>query len=331
MHGNVVADQFGDDVRLEIGEGQDQIRCQREDLGYVRRNEGRYPRLFAPHLRRPHRIARHADDPAVFSEEIKRLNGFFGQADDSLRREHASRKHIGLCFVEQVDAARGRDFAVLDPYDALGDAPDLGRIVADINYRYPRFVTQALEIRHNVTLARGVERSKGLVEEEQARAHQQGAADGNALTLATRELAGPAFEQMTDVEHFNHMVEFAGIVGKPADPSAVVEIVRHREMRKEPAFLEYVADAPPPRGNVDATFRIEKNRIAERIAKCRITECDAATVRFEQAGDHVDDAGLAGARGTKQCGSAGLAREAGLQPEIAECLFNVYRQHGHDP
>ena len=51
-------------------------------------DEGGHPRLLAPYPCRPHRIARHADDTSIFAEQIKRLDGFFGQADDSLRRKH---------------------------------------------------------------------------------------------------------------------------------------------------------------------------------------------------------------------------------------------------
>ena len=40
------------------------------------------------HPRRAHRITRHANDAMLLAEKIKRLDGFFGEADDAFGREH---------------------------------------------------------------------------------------------------------------------------------------------------------------------------------------------------------------------------------------------------
>ncbi|MDV7396210.1 hypothetical protein RZS08_32755, partial [Arthrospira platensis SPKY1] len=57
-------EQGGDDLGLEVGEGQHQIRLQGQDFRHIGRGEGRDPRLLAPDLGRAHRIAGDADDPA---------------------------------------------------------------------------------------------------------------------------------------------------------------------------------------------------------------------------------------------------------------------------
>ena len=101
----MASDQFCDDIGLQIREGQDQVRLEREDLRHIGRNECGHARLLAAHLRWPYGIARHTDNAAVFTEEIKGFDGLFGQANDSLRREHALGNHISLCRVEQFDAA----------------------------------------------------------------------------------------------------------------------------------------------------------------------------------------------------------------------------------
>ncbi len=93
MHRDIGADQVGDDIGLQIGEGEHQIGFERQDLRHVGGDEGRNPRLLAPHLRWPHRVARHADDAILLAEQIKRLDGFFGEADDSGRREHEAIIH----------------------------------------------------------------------------------------------------------------------------------------------------------------------------------------------------------------------------------------------
>ena len=85
------------------------------------------------------------------------------------------------------------------------------------------------------------------------------------------------------------------VVRQAVHPAAVVEILRHRQVRKQPAFLEHVADAAPVRRHVDARARIEQHACVER---------DAAAVRRHQARDHVDDRGLAGAGRAEQRGHA---------------------------
>src|ERR1700726_978014 len=54
MDGNACADQLCRDLRLEIGEGEDEVRLERADLRNIGRGEGRNARLLAPGLRGPH-------------------------------------------------------------------------------------------------------------------------------------------------------------------------------------------------------------------------------------------------------------------------------------
>src|ERR1700730_2739734 len=56
MDGNACADQLCRDLRLEIGEGEDEVRLERADLRNIGRGEGRNARLLAPDLRWPHGI-----------------------------------------------------------------------------------------------------------------------------------------------------------------------------------------------------------------------------------------------------------------------------------
>ena len=66
-----------------------QVGLEREDLRHVGGDEGGDTRLFLAHARRAHGVAGDADDAGVLAEEIERLDGFLGQADDSRGREHA--------------------------------------------------------------------------------------------------------------------------------------------------------------------------------------------------------------------------------------------------
>src|SRR5262249_33092559 len=68
--------------------GENEARLEREDFLKVGGEERRHPRLLAAPPRRPHCVARHAYDAPLLAEEIERLHGLFGEADDSLGREH---------------------------------------------------------------------------------------------------------------------------------------------------------------------------------------------------------------------------------------------------
>ena len=58
--------------------------------------ERTYARLFAASLRRTHGIARDADDAVLLAEEVQRLDGLFGEADNSAWGEHESPRAISL-------------------------------------------------------------------------------------------------------------------------------------------------------------------------------------------------------------------------------------------
>ena len=89
MHGDIAADQLGGDIGLQIGEGENEIGLEREDLLEIGGDERGHPRLLLAHPRRPHRVAGDADDAALLAEQIERLHGLFGEADDALGREHS--------------------------------------------------------------------------------------------------------------------------------------------------------------------------------------------------------------------------------------------------
>src|SRR5580693_3710064 len=109
---------------------------------------------------------------------------------------------------------------------------------------------------------------------------------------------------MADVEQFNRMGKGCRIGGMATHPAPIIEIALHAEMRKQPAFLEHITDAPPPGWYIDARRIIEQHLTVEH---------DAAAIGREQAGDHIDDAGLAGARGPEQDGRAALACEQNVE------------------
>jgi hypothetical protein len=71
-HSNAGSNEIGSDRCLKVRKGKNEVRFQGENLGDIRRGEGRDSWLLAPHLRRTYRIARHASakDRVVSSEAV---------------------------------------------------------------------------------------------------------------------------------------------------------------------------------------------------------------------------------------------------------------------
>src|SRR5580698_6283423 len=93
-------------------------------------------------------------------------------------------------------------------------------------------------------------------------------------------------------------------------------------MGKQPRVLEYVTDAAPFGRDIDAACGIEEHAIVERYL---------ARVRREEAGDHIDERGLAAAGGSEQSDDArGRKFECGVEREGAEPLGGGDFEH-HGP
>src|SRR4051812_938976 len=105
---------------------------------------------------------------------------------------------------------------------------------------------------------------------------------------------------MTDIEQVGNALLLGGIGYEAVHAPAVVEILPHVEMRKQPCILEHIADPPTMRRDMNT-----RSRVIERL----VVECDNATIRPQQACNHVDQRGLAGAGSAEQPGDAALAFE----------------------
>src|SRR5487761_311202 len=91
-------------------------------------------------------------------------------------------------------------------------------------------------------------------------------------------------------------------------------------MREQPALLEDVAEAALLRWQVDLACAVEQHLAAHR---------DASTRRRQQAGQRIDNRGLASTRAAEQRSDAGRRRnEFRRQRESAERDLNVNFDHG---
>ena len=90
QHVQAALGQIARDVGLQVGEADDQVGLQLQDFFLLCTQKRRDARLLLPRARRPHGVARDADDAPLLAEEVQRLGAFLGQADDALGK---TRRH----------------------------------------------------------------------------------------------------------------------------------------------------------------------------------------------------------------------------------------------
>ncbi len=117
-------------------------------------------------------------------------------------------------------------------------------------------------------------------------------------------------------------LEFGRVARPSAHAPPIIEVLPHAKMRKQPAFLKYVADAAPMWRQIDALVCFEQGGVVER---------DKAAIRRQQAGDHIDHGSFPGSRRSEQCGSAAGGLKSHGELQSAELFFHVDRQHDHSP
>ena len=87
MNGHTGADEIGNDLCLQIGEGQHEIRLEFQDFRDVGRYKRGNARLLAPDLRWPDGIAGDPDDAVLFAKQIQGLDRLFRETHDPAGRE----------------------------------------------------------------------------------------------------------------------------------------------------------------------------------------------------------------------------------------------------
>ena len=97
------------------------------------------------------------------------------------------------------------DHAVAHQHDPVGKRHRLDLVVGDVDHRRRDLLVQALDLAPHLVAKLGVEIGERLVEEEDLRVANDGAADGDALPLAAGKLARMALEQRGDAEHLRRV------------------------------------------------------------------------------------------------------------------------------
>ena len=77
--------------------------------------------------------------------------------------------------------------------------------------------------------------------------------------LPPDNLPGRRSSKMTDNEQFNHTAELFGVSDVAADPACIVQISVSPRSAGTPGLPKDIADAPPPRRNIDAAATVKQD------------------------------------------------------------------------
>ena len=210
------------------------------------------------------------------------------------------------------------DGSAADQDDVRREAQDLLELVAHVHDRDPEPVTELLQVGQHLLAAGLIDRGERLVEQQQPRAREQGAPDGDALTLAARELVRAPLEQFAQAEQLHDLVEVARGRAPRRAPLAVAQIAAHASVGKQARVLEDVPDGAALGREVDAAGVEEHDAV----------DLDASRVGSEQARHQVDQRGLPAPRRPEQRDHARRRRVEGhVEREGAAPLLETHREH----
>ena len=190
--------------------------------------------------------------------------------------------------------------------------------MAHVDDRDAHLVAQPLDVVEDLGLARRVERGKRLVQQQHFGIRQQRAADRHALLLAAGKRAGTTLEQVADAQQFNCLVKPKYRVPAVREKASVGEVMAHREVRQQAAFLEHVADTPRMRRKRDAGCAVIQRPLFDR---------DAARLRASQPRDQVEDGALAGSGAAEERRDAAAGRKRGVERKASDAAADVELKH----
>jgi hypothetical protein len=201
---------------------------------------------------------------------------------DELRDLHRARMHDD---VERHAALEGA--AVIEDRHPVGEEQRFIQVVCDEHDRDGELAAQLGELGVE-TLARGaIDRRERLVEQEHVGLAREGAGDGDALLLPTREVRGQPVLESVEM-HAREQIERPALACVARHVDHRLHHVRGRgEVREQAVMLEHEPDPPLARGEIDARARIEPGYPVGT---------DVALLRPGQPGDRTQDRRLAAAR-----------------------------------
>ena len=184
-----------------------------------------------------------------------------------------------------------------------------------------QLLVQLLDLGAHVDAQLGVEVRQRLVEQEDVGVAHQRPAHGDALALAAGELAGLAVEQVLDLQELGDLVHRLVALGlrHAVHLEAEDDVLPDVHVRVERVGLEHHGDVAVGRAHADHRAALDR---------------DLAGGDLLQPRDHVEQRGLAAARGADQHQELALLdRDVGLVEDLHRAVgfggaLDVEKSHG---
>ena len=186
--------------------------------------------------------------------------------------------------------------------------------VRHVDHRHLVDLADAIEIRQDLEPMRLIDRGKRLIEQQQLWSREQRAAQRHALLLAAGQLRRASMEQWLQIQKINGFIRFDRSRSGLAKPAAVVQVLPNGQVRKEPWILEYVPDVAPMR---------RQPRSGRSVGQHFVIEPDDGVRGPRQAGDDVEEGGLAGSRWTDERRETRAKLRADVEAEVSNCVRDL--------
>ena len=173
--------------------------------------------------------------------------------------------------------------AVLQQRDSVAHGHRFDLVVGDVDRRGAQPVLELGDLGAHLDAELGVEIAERLVHQEDRRLTHDGAAHGDALALAARELAGATLEiglELEDACRFDDARPDLGL-GHPRDLQRKGDVVEDRHVRIERVVLEHHRDVAV---------------LGMHVVDELVADPDAAVGDLLEPGDHAQRRRLAAAR-----------------------------------
>ena len=221
------------------------------------------------------------------------------------RADEGGHVGVGRAVVDIVRRAQLLHHAALHHRNARAQRHRLDLVVRDVHAGDAAGLVQPLDFGAHLHAQLGVQVGQRLVKQEELRLARQRPPHGHALALAARELAGPAVQQVADLQHGRHFVDalLALGLGHLAHLQRKADVVGHAHGGVERVALEHHGNVAVTRGHAHHVLAADAHfALGGRI----------------QPGNDVEQRGLAAARGPDQ------------DEELARCHVDVHLvQHLH--
>src|SRR3954454_12925484 len=198
------------------------------------------------------------------------------------RADEAGDEQVARVVVELERGAGLLDHAGLEHHDLVGQRHRLDLVVGDVDHGGGQLLVEPGELDPHLDAQRRVQVRERLVEEEDLGLADDGAADGDALALAAREVLGLAGEQRPEVQDAGGLVDLGAAFGlrHAGEAQGEAHVVGHGHVRVEGVGLEDHGEAA-----------VRRRHVVDPLA----FEHEVAAGDLLEAGDHAQQGGLAAA------------------------------------